>query len=141
MKLIMMTILSSIFLNASMSRNLNMVYDTSNNMVWQDSADNINIRLSQKEAIQYCEHLKLAGKTTWHLPSRNEYKLIIDKPIKQEHKINKAFKYSMLAHYWTSDTTWRSFGRYGYYFFVKSGNLYYENRNYAKFFRCIRDTD
>jgi len=138
MKLIIVTILSSIFLNASMSKSLNSVYDTSNNMVWQDSKDNIMIQLSQEDAILYCKNLKLSGKNTWHLPNRDEYELIFDKTRTDEHQINRAFKYSMPVDYWTSDTTWRSFGKYGYYVFLKSASFYYDNKTYKKFVRCVR---
>jgi hypothetical protein len=55
--------------------------------------------------------------------------------------INQAFQNIINESYWTSSRTWQSFGRYGYYFFIKSGTLYYENRSYPKFFRCIRENE
>lgn len=138
MKFIIITILCSVFLNASMSRNLNTVYDTKHNMAWQDTNDNIKLRLSYDEAVNYCEHLKFSGKTNWHLPSRDEYKLILDNTRTDEHHINRAFKYSMPVDYWTSDTTWRNFGRYAYFVLLKSGTFYYNNKTYKKFVRCVR---
>jgi hypothetical protein len=127
-----------IFLNASLTRSTNFVYDTKNGKIWQDAQENITLRLSHEDAIKYCEDLQIAGKSNWHLASKDEYNLIIDKNRKDEHKINKAFHYSMPVDYWTSDTTWRNFGRYAYYVFFKSGAIYYDNKTYKKFVRCVK---
>jgi len=123
---------------ANLTKSTNFVYDTSNGMIWQDSVENITLRLSQKEAIKYCENLTLAGKSNWHLASKSDFKYILDKTRKDEHQIHKAFKYSMPVDYWTSDITWRNFGRYGYYVFLKSGAIYYDNKTYKKFVRCVK---
>ena len=138
MKLLIIILLSATLLNASLSRSTNYVYDSKNSMVWQDGTENITLRLSFDDAISYCKNGKFQGKTNWHLPSRDEYKYIIDKKVKDEHKINKAFKYSLAQDYWTSQSTWRNFGRYGYYVFFKSGTIYYDNKSYKKLVRCVR---
>jgi hypothetical protein len=119
-----------------MKKSINTVYDTKNNMIWQDTNDNISLKFSQKDAITYCKNLKLNGKDNWHLAKKDEYKLILDK--KNKHQINRAFNYSMPDDYWISDVTWRNFGQYGYYLFLKSGTFYYDNKSYKKFARCVR---
>ena len=131
-------LLAPLFLSANLTRSTNFVYNTSNGAIWQDSKENITLRLSYKDAINYCKSLKIAGKSNWHLASRDEYNSIIDKTRKDEHQIDKAFKYSLPVDYWTSDITWRNFGRYAYYVFMKSGAIYYDNKTYKKFVRCVK---
>jgi hypothetical protein len=117
------------------------VVDKTNNLLWQDTRDNAFMLGSQVEANEYCQSLILGGYSSWRLPTKDEYSYIIDKNRRDEIMINKSFRYVIQEGYWTSSRTWRSFGRYGYYFFVKSGNLYYENRNYPKFFRCVMESN
>jgi len=138
MRFFIILIFSSLVLNASLNRSTNFVYDTKNNMIWQDNKDNITLLFTHDEAIKYCEKAKFAGKNNWRLATREDYKFIIDKSRKDEHQINKAFKYSMPVDYWIGESTWRSFGRYGYYIFFKSGTIYYQNKSYKKFARCVR---
>jgi hypothetical protein len=115
------------------------VIDDQNKHMWQDNYDTIKIRVSHKEATEYCQNLSFAGFSDWRLPSNEEYKTIIDKTRKDEIMINRAFKYILPEDYWTKNRTWtRNFGRYGYYVFFKSGAIYYQNRTYKKFVRCIR---
>jgi hypothetical protein len=107
--------------------------------MWQDNYDTVKVRLTQKEAVKYCKNLSLAGFSDWELPSREQYQTIIDKTRKDELMINRAFKYILPENYWASDRTWtRNFGLYGYYVFFKSGAIYYQNRSYKKFVRCVR---
>lgn len=116
------------------------VLDDANRLMWQDNYDTVKVRLTQPGAVEYCDNLLFAGFSDWRLPSREEYKLIIDKTRKEELKINKAFKYILPENYWTRDRTWiRNFGLYGYFVFFKSGAIYYQNRTlYKKFVRCVR---
>ena len=109
--------------------------------MWQDSMDNVKIRVIHDKAIEYCEKLSANGFSDWRLPSTIEYGYIIDKTrIKKQIMIHKAFKYVIKDDYWAADRTWiRNFGRYAYYVFIKSGSIYYQNRTYKKFVRCVRD--
>ncbi len=115
------------------------VVDKINNLLWQDSKANIIMLGSQDQAIKYCKNLTDGGYTNWRLPTKGEYKNIADKKRTDEVMINRAFKYVIQEGYWTSSRTWQSFNRYGYYFFVKSGTVYYENKTYSKFFRCVKE--
>ena len=116
------------------------VLDDANRLMWQDSNDNVKIRLDHPGALEYCKNLHFAGFSDWRLPNNEEYKMIIDKTRKNEIMINPAFKYTLPEGYWTRDRTWnRNFGLYGYFVFFKSGAIYYQNRTlYKKFVRCVR---
>jgi len=117
------------------------VTDPVHKLLWQDSKDNIILRGSQDSANKYCDSLTQNGHTNWRLPTKDEYQYIIDTTIKTEKpKINKAFHFILPTGYWTTSRTWmKNFGRYGYYVLFSSGSIYYENRSYKKFYRCVRD--
>ena len=136
--LIFLLMCSSLYSN-SFQQNENYIIDKQHNLIWQDTTDNINIRISHSKAIQYCKKLSLNGLVNWRLPSVKEYRYIIDKTRTDEIMINKSFRYILPTGYWTSDTTWRNFGRWGYYIFFKSGTAYYDNKTYKKFVRCVKD--
>ncbi|MEA3499080.1 MAG: DUF1566 domain-containing protein [Campylobacterota bacterium] len=117
------------------------VVDKTHKLLWQDHPHNTKVILTHPHAIEYCEKLKQGGFMNWRLPSVEEYEYIIDKSrVKEEIMINKVFYHIVQDDYWTSDRTWiRNFGRYAYYVFFKSGAVYYQNRTYPKYVRCVRD--
>lgn len=141
MKIILAIVLISSFIfGAKLTRSGDYVIDDQNKLMWQDNYDTVKVRLTQAKAIEYCEELSHAGFSDWHLPSRDEYKTIINKKRKDELMIDRAFKYILPENYWASDRTWtRNFGLYGYFVFFKSGAIYYQNRTYKKFVRCVRN--
>lgn len=140
MKLFVLFILISISLYGSkLVKSGDYVVDKEHNMMWQDTEENVRILVSHIDSDKYCEKLTLGGYTNWRVPSVEDYKYIIDKTRKDEIMINREFKYILQDDYWTSNRTWRNFGRWGYYIFFKSGNAYYENRTYPKYIRCVRD--
>jgi len=117
------------------------VIDNKNKLMWQDNKENLSIKTTQVQAVQYCKNLSLKGFSNWTLPSRKNYETIIDKSrIKAELMIDKVFQYANNDAYWTRDRTWiRNFGNYGYYVLFRSGSIYYQNRTYEKYVRCVRD--
>ena len=125
---------------AKLTRSGDYVIDDTNRMMWQDSKENQKVLLTQDHAIEYCEKLSLSGFTDWRLPTIKEYKTIIDKSrVRAQLMINKTFRYTLADDYWSKDRTWaRNFGQYGYYVFFKSGSVYYQNRTYPKYVRCVR---
>ena len=142
MKILTILLLSCLSLFAiNLTKSGSYVNDKSNNLMWQDTRANVIMLGSQEEGNNYCDNLSLAGFTNWRLPTEDEYKYVIDKTREDGMMINRAFSYVINEGYWTSSRTWRTLGKYGYYFYTKSGTLYYENRSYPKFFRCIRDTN
>ncbi len=120
-------------------KNGDYVIDKVHNLYWQDTIDNINILKNQEGAVEYCENLYSSGHSDWVLPTREQYKYIIDKTRKDEKLINRRFEYILSDHYWTSDRTWRNFYRWGYYIHFKSATFYYENKTYPKYVRCVRE--
>lgn len=138
--LTLLTLLTLVLFASKLTRSGNYIIDDQNKLIWQDVKDNIKILLSQEDAINYCTNLSLSGFSDWRLPTTEEYQTIIDKKrIASQPKINKAFKYAKQDDYWARNRTWlRNFGRYGYYVFFKSGTIYYQNRTYPKYVRCIR---
>lgn len=126
---------------AKLTRSGNYVIDDKNKLMWQDMRENTKILLTQDKAIEYCEKLNLSGFHDWKLPTIENYETIIDKKrTRVQLMINKAFKYVKRDDYWSSDRTWiRNFGAYGYYVLFKSGTVYYQNRTYPKYVRCVRN--
>lgn len=134
-------IITNFLLANKLTKSGDYVIDDANKLMWQDTYDNVKNRYTQDEAIEYCQNLVLSGYSNWYLPTTDNYKTIIDKTrVKEELMINKAFKFVLPEKYWTSDRTWiRNFGLYGYFVFFKSGAIYYQNRSYKKFVRCVRE--
>ena len=115
------------------------VIDDEHKLMWQDTKNNKRVLLSHKHAIEYCDKLTLNGFEDWRLPLVEEYKYIIDKKRRNRSKINRAFRHNNPDDYWTNDRTWlRNFGKYGYYIKFKNGAIYYQNRTYPMYVRCLR---
>ena len=133
-------VFANLLLANKLTKSGDYVIDDANKLMWQDTYDNVKHRYTQQQAIEYCENLVLSGFSNWYLPTADDYRTIIDKTrVKEEIMINRAFKYILPDNYWTSDRTWiRNFGLYGYFVFFKSGAIYYQNRSYKKFVRCVR---
>lgn len=141
MKIFTLLFIVTLVLSASkLTKSGSSVIDDKNKLMWQDTKDNVRILLTHEHAIEYCEKLNFKGFSDWKLPTIEEYKTIIDKKrVRDQLMINKAFKYTKRDDYWASDRTWiRNFGLYGYYVFFKSGTIYYQNRTYPKYVRCVR---
>jgi len=119
-------------------KNGSYVIDKTTYLSWQDTSANIKVRKTYTEALKYCQNLRLGDYTNWELPSREQYKTIIDTTRKDELMINRKFKYIMSVEYWTKDTRWQSLNRYAYYVFFKSGAIYFNNKSHEKFVRCVR---
>jgi len=142
MKLFTLLCICTLTLYATkLTRSGNYVIDDKNKLMWQDTRDNAKILFTQDHAVEYCEKLNLGGFRDWELASVKNYETIIDKTRKEfQPKVNKAFKYVRKDNYWSRDRTWvRNFGAYGYYVFFKSGTIYYQNRTYPKYVRCVRN--
>lgn len=142
MKIIILALISFVFLfSKQMYKNSNFVVDKKHNLMWQDHRENTKILISHIKASTYCDELKLGGFANWRIPSINEYKYIIDKSRGNKPMINKAFRHILADGYWAKNRTWRTLGKYGYYVFFKSGAIYYQNRTYPKYIRCVRSID
>ena len=141
-KIIITTFTSSIFLfGLGLHKSGDTVIDKKHNLIWQDHIDNVRVKVTHEHAVEYCEKLTQSGSSSWRLPTVKEYSYIIDKSrVEDELMIDKAFYHIKQDDYWTQDRTWiRNFGKYAYYVFFKSGAVYYQNRTYPKYVRCVRD--
>ncbi|MGB5867853.1 MAG: DUF1566 domain-containing protein [Arcobacteraceae bacterium] len=138
--LTLLCFLSLVLFASKLTRSGDYIIDDQNKLMWQDSLENVKIILTQEHSLEYCKKLNFGGFSDWRLPNIEEYNTIIDKKrIVSQPQINKAFKYIKQDDYWASDRTWiRNFGLYGYYVFFKSGSVYYQNRTYPKYVRCVR---
>lgn len=143
MKILLALFLSLCFLNAlSLQRisSKDVVYDSTNKLLWTDSIDNVKLLMSHKEAEPYCEELEFAGYSDWRLPHIDEYELIVDKKNERNY-INRAFRYNRKSGYWAETAHFRTFWFYADYMNFISGTPYYDNRNVNKYVRCVRDTE
>lgn len=115
------------------------ILDYNTKLLWQDTISNTQKVFTHQEAIRYCKNIKLRGFRGWRLPTRAEYKTILDMNREDEEpKVKKIFKYVLPEQYWTNDRTWlRNFGLYSYYIIFKSGAFYYQNRTYKKYVKCV----
>ena len=141
-KFIITILISSVFLfGASLRKSGDTVVDKKHNLIWQDHEHNVKVIVTHEHAIEYCENLIQSGSSSWRVPTIKEYEYIIDKSrAKDELMIDKAFYHIKQDDYWAADRTWiRNFGKYAYYVFFKSGTVYYQNRTYPKYIRCVRD--
>ena len=126
--------------STSLQKGKNSIIDTTNNLVWQDTKDNITLIFTHEQSAQYCNKLRLNNYSNWRLPTVQEYKTVLDLNREDEIKLNKKFYFVVKDDYWTNDRTWlRNFGKYGYYIMIKSGHAYYQNRTYKKYVRCVKD--
>ena len=140
--IILFFIISFSVFGIELQKNGDRVIDIDNNLIWQDHKDNVKLRVTHNQAIQYCKLLEQNDFINWRLPSIEEYKRIINNSRRKKENImiDKVFHHIIEGDYWTNDRTWiRNFGRYAYFVFVKSGHIYYQNRDYYKNVRCIRD--
>uniref|UniRef100_UPI001891A36C Lcl domain-containing protein n=1 Tax=Pseudoalteromonas sp. PPB1 TaxID=2756136 RepID=UPI001891A36C len=70
-------------------------------LYWQDTPDNISLKMTWREAINYCETLEHAGMTNWRLPTANEL-------LMQGGTKNFLFK-SPVGHNGDPDAIWRPY--------------------------------
>ena len=140
-KFITLVLISSALFGVGMRKSGDTVVDRQHRLIWQDHKHNTKILVNHEQALDYCANLDQSGATNWRLPKVEEYKYIIDKSrVDEQLMINRAFFHVLQDDYWAEDRTWlRNFGKYAYYVFLKSGAIYYQNRSYKKYVRCVRD--
>ena len=116
---------------------LEVVKDTTRNLMWQDNEDAKTVKKDWKDAIDYCENLSFAGYDDWTLPNISELLSITDKS-KYNPSIRDAFQnYSTSDYYWTSTPSANSSGSSWVVYFY-NGNDYWFNQSDDSFVRCVR---
>jgi len=140
MKYLLLLCITSMLFSANLKRDNSReeVLDESTKLVWMDNIDVVRVQMSHKKAVPYCENLSYAGKSTWRIPTLDEFKTIVDKSNEKTY-INKAFKYNVPTGYWALKAHIRTFWFYADYMNFVSGTGYYDNRNKDKFIRCVRN--
>ncbi len=129
--ILMLTITSTLLFAASSKQ------DDKTGLVWQDNQDVAKNDMMQKEAIAYCQNLKLDGFDDWRLPTLKEAYTIVD--LTQERPaLKKGFEVRSDERFWTSTSfaknaekeAWRISMSYG------EAEPYNKNRTYRV--RCVR---
>ncbi len=137
MKIIFLSVISFVILNASFTKNGEVVSDNKTGLEWQDNNDSNGTVRTWQEAIDYCEALSLEAHDDWRLPNINELKTLIDRS-KSQPAIVTGFEYVRSNNYWSStsvvdneNVAWILDFNYGFV-----GGNYKFNGNYV---RCVRD--
>ena len=124
--------------------NVNLVYSTINNLIWQDDIAAISTKklwsdgLIMKEypAKEYCENLSLEGLENWRLPTPQELLKIVDK--KNIPTLKYGFVHKRGENYWSSSEAQDdSSSATVVYFF--NGSLNKAIKNSLQYVRCVHD--
>ena len=132
---------------ANLKRNpsLEVVVDSDNGLMWQDSFDNISYKTNWQDSIEYCETLEHAEFDDWRLPNINEFlyalpndvfehRTIVEFPGDELWSSTASFRnpyWSSTSHYFKDDRAWA----------IESAS--YSSKNFFKddlyYVRCVRD--
>ena len=99
--ILLLFISSELFAEKVFVRENELVFDTSNKLIWQDDVFSGNTKLDYENAVIYCNNLKLAKYTDWRLPTYDEILTIGDEDSYRP-SINSIFKFVYSGHYWAS---------------------------------------
>ena len=90
-------------------------------------------------AKSYCSDLSFARFDDWRLPSRKEFKSIIDKKNKKNNFFKDQFKYNYLESYWTRDSD-RYDNTFAWGISMGYGGIFYaHNKKQSSHILCVRD--
>lgn len=140
MKNLILILIFSSFVFSSMIRisSTGTVRDAKTSLVWIDNKTSVELQLTHKEAVPYCEELNYGGASNWRIPNIEEFATIVDKKNENSY-INKAFKYNVPSGYWALKAHARTFWYYADYMHFVSGTPYFDSRHKKKYVRCVRD--
>jgi len=113
------------------------VSGTNSGLMWQDSRLKHN---GWKEAIDYCDNLKLADYNDWRLPNYNELYYLADRKQNQP-AISKVFKNIVISNYWSS-TAHHEYSRnnpLAWYVHFGPGVGGWEHEINDYYIRCVRN--
>ena len=86
----------------------NIVTDTITQLQWQDNPAVATQKMSDKEAVTYCQNLTLGGYNDWYLPSVDELMYIMDLTQRANPSLDPSFKHNGIVgnngdedRYWT----------------------------------------
>jgi formylglycine-generating enzyme required for sulfatase activity len=102
------------------------ITDTATGLMWQQlevtAEDNSTVlRMTWKDALDYCEKLDLAGYDDWRLPNAKELQSIVNYEKSEPPYIDEIFQNAAMSGYWSSTTVandtynaWYVHFHYGY---------------------------
>ena len=137
MRVILFILIAFSLSSASLSRNGEIVSDSSTGLQWQDDAIVASTTRTWTSAIDYCENtLTLGGHNDWRLPNKKELLSIVDRS-KYSPALSGVFQNFSSHYYWSSTTdahgtanTWIVYFHYG----NSCSNL----KGYDYYVRCVR---
>lgn len=113
------------------------VSDRIKKLMWQDNGD---VKINPKgwqEAIDYCEHLSLAGFDDWRLPTIDEL-ISITNDKRHTPAIVKKFENTNSSKYWSS-TSYVDDDDDGWFVHFQYGNNDFNEKSMRAYSRCVRD--
>lgn len=75
------------------------VTDKTRMLIWQDDVASATVKSSYKNALAYCENLRLEDSREWRLPSTQELSTLIDGS--RTPTVNQVFKHTASGGYWS----------------------------------------
>jgi hypothetical protein len=111
---------------------LEVVNDTSTNLIWQDNKEAATVEKDWSDAKEYCANLTLAGYSDWYLPTIHILESIVDKS--NTPKIKSSFQNvasDQYSYYWSSSNMWLVN-------FDDDGSSNFNNKTYSYYVRCVR---
>lgn len=112
------------------------VVDTNNKLMWQDSSDVEKVSQDLQGAREYCENLIFAGYGDWRLPIMDDLFSIRDEK-RANVAINAVFKKVLPKNYWSSSNVYDSGYAWSMNFENGDDSLQLKNSNF--YVRCVRD--
>ncbi len=129
--LLMLTITSTLLFAVSSKQ------DDKTGLVWQDNQDVAKNDMMQKEAIAYCQNLKLDGFEDWRLPTLKEAYTIVD--LTQERPaLKKGFEIRSDERFWTSTPFAKNAEKEAWRISMSYGEVEPYNKNRTYRVRCVR---
>ena len=121
--------LAVIFIIMFVKANENGIYkDIENSLMWQDNTDTKKVRKNW-DAHDYCDRLSLAGHDDWHLPSKDDLKLLF--------RQRKSLKNNLSSAYWSSDNL-SGKSDAAWIVFFSNGKELWRNKSMPNNVRCVR---
>lgn len=137
-KLLLLTLFATlVFGEYIRDKKLEIVSNTTNSMVWQDS-ESVNFELEDWiHADFYCEELEYAGYDDWRLPSLKELLSIVD--VSKRPSIKDGFGNVRYSGYWSSTRLFDESDENDIYFVnFNDGSYKLNDKNKKHYVRCVR---
>lgn len=98
----LLIVLFATFLNAELIQvNKSIIKDNKTNFLWQDTLDVKTTKRSFKDAVKYCDDLKINNEKNWKLPTFMALFSIVNTKVYNP-TLSKEFNFFVSDNYWTS---------------------------------------